>query len=189
MTDYLLLRDEWLFTPLRRILVRSEFLAFYGSDRLTGPFCDWWASETCHSGGSSDYLWGTGRFGAWRYISATLSGSWENSWSPSVCLRVTRCSSLRTVGVSRHPDQFNSSGTQSTASIPHIILGRSSTKADLTSIKWEKNCAETGRFGTSPKLEEWFLHHKWSAVVQVAYQSYEGLRVAHVEVSRSHPCQ
>jgi len=28
-----------------------------------------------------------------------------------------------------------------------------------------KNGAETGRFGTSPKLEERSLHHKWSAAV------------------------
>lgn len=168
MTDPSFLGDERLFTPLRGIHVSSECLVFCDKRPLDLPACDWRVSEACYSGRSSEYLCIAGRFAEWRYIPATLSDSREKWGSSSTSVRVPRCSSLRSVGVSRHPAQSKSSGTQSIASIRPAVLGWTLTNSWpglITSISWERNGADAGRFGISPKLEECPFHHKWNAAV------------------------
>jgi hypothetical protein len=49
MTHSSLFWDKWLYTPLRRMLVCSECLAFYVTQPPDWLLCDWRVSKACHT--------------------------------------------------------------------------------------------------------------------------------------------
>jgi hypothetical protein len=120
------------------------------------------------------------------------SGSCEIVGFPSRFRKAPRCSLLRPLGAPRKPDQFSSLGSQSTGSIPLIILGRPLIYVlrRNTYLLGEKlSGRKTGCVVISHKLEKWPLHLEWCSAVQAAHSSCDVLRVYRLEVHRSLPYQ
>jgi hypothetical protein len=84
-----------------------------------------------------------------------------------------QCSSLSPLGASRNPDQYHSSGSRSTGSIPPVNFGwplKHGLPGRLLSIRWEGSGTDARSVGISPKQEKWSLHQERSPVVQASYR-------------------
>jgi hypothetical protein len=113
-----------------------------------------------------------------------LSGGWETGLSPSTSRRVQRCSSQRPIGTSRSPDLYSWSGSQSWGwLLIHGWPGR------LISISLVSKVPRGG--------ECWILSWTEGVAPPSGTEScsigssffHGGLRVLHLEVRCSHPCE